>query len=408
MKCVIKKLCDKLGLPFNLFFGYIGLIFFMLGASIESSWFSSYLVSNGYEIRMASLVFTLYGLSVAFFSWITSFLVAKYSIRKVMSWGIWIYLISTILLLISLETSLVLGTIVSYMLRGASYPLFAYSFLIWITLTTNKKELGKATSWFWFSFNMGMTIISPTLASFLLNYLDPNMILILGILFVLIGGTLSLKVNRTKTDNKLSSNSLIAEMKNGILVMKDYPILFIGMVVKAINNIGQFGFVIMMPIFLIDKGFTLFEWGTIWSTTYIVNSFAGLFFGFLGDKYGWQKIVVYFSGTLTGISCLLIAFVTYKYPGNYLLLLLAFIVYAFGIAAFGPLSALIPSLVPEKKIEAISVLNLGSGLSNFVGPILITFLFQSFGGEFVLIVFALLYFLGSVLSIKLKVPQEST
>ncbi len=408
MKCVIKKLCDKLGLPFNLFFGYMGLIFFMLGASIESSWFSSYLVSNGYEIRMASLVFTLYGLSVAFFSWITSFLVAKYSIRKVMSWGIWIYLISTIMLLISLETSLVLGTIVSYMLRGASYPLFAYSFLIWITLTTNKKELGKATSWFWFSFNMGMTIISPTLASFLLNYLDPNMILILGILFVLIGGTLSLKVNRTKTDNKLSSNSLIAEMKNGILVMKDYPILFIAMVVKAINNIGQFGFVIMMPIFLIDKGFTLFEWGTIWSTTYIVNSFAGLFFGFLGDKYGWQKIVVYFSGTLTGISCLLIAFVTYKYPGNYLLLLLAFIVYAFGIAAFGPLSALIPSLVPEKKIEAISVLNLGSGLSNFVGPILITFLFQSFGGEFVLIVFALLYFLGSVLSTKLKVPQENT
>lgn len=408
MKHVIKKLCDKLGLPFNLFFGYIGLIFFMLGASIESSWFSNYLVTNGYEIRMASLVFTLYGLSVAFFSWITSFLVAKYSIRKVMSWGIWIYLISTIMLLISLEMSLVLGTIVSYMLRGASYPLFAYSFLIWITLTTDKKELGKATSWFWFSFNMGMTIISPTLASFLLNYLDPNMILILGILFVLIGGTLSLKVNRTKTDNKLSSNSLIAEMKNGILVMKNYPILFIGMIVKAINNIGQFGFVIMMPIFLIDKGFTLFEWGTIWSTTYIVNSFAGLFFGFLGDKYGWQKIVVYFSGTLTGISCLLIAFVTYKYPGNYLLLILAFIVYAFGIAAFGPLSALIPSLVPDKKIEAISVLNLGSGLSNFVGPVLITFLFQSFGGEFVLIVFALLYFLGSVLSIKLKVSQENT
>ena len=186
--------------------------------------------------------------------------------------------------------------------------------------------------------------------------------------------------------------------------MKDYPILFIGMVVKAINNIGQFGFVIMMPIFLIDKGFTLFEWGTIWSTTYIINSFAGLFFGFLGDKYGWQKIVVYFSGTLTGISCLLIAFVTYKYPGNYLLLLLAFIVYAFGIAAFGPLSALIPSLVPDKKIEAISVLNLGSGLSNFIGPILVAFLFQSFGGEIVLIVFAFLYFFGSILATRLKLP----
>jgi len=60
----------------------------------------------------------------------------------------------------------------------------------------------------------------------------------------------------------------------------------------------------------------------------------------------------------------------------------------------------------EKKTTALSVLNLGSGLSNFLGPVLVTVLFHKFDGFFVLAVFAVLYLLASILAIFLKTPEE--
>lgn len=37
-------------------------------------------------------------------------------------------------------------------------------------------------------------------------------------------------------------------------------------------------------------------------------------------------------------------------------------------------------MVPDNKVEAVSILNLGSGLSNFVGPLLVTLLFEKTSG----------------------------
>jgi MFS family permease len=41
------------------------------------------------------------------------------------------------------------------------------------------------------------------------------------------------------------------------------------------------------------------------------------------------------------------------------------------LAAYVPLSALVPSLVTTDKGAAVSVLNLGAGLATFVGPLLV-------------------------------------
>lgn len=402
---MVKKIACAIGIPASLFYGYVGLIFFMLGAGIETSWFSAFLVSTGYEIQLVSVVFSLYGLFVAIFSWLTSFFVNVFSVRKVMATGLFIYLVSTSLLIIGIMFKLFPMIALAYMFRGASYPLFAYAFLIWITLRTELDNLGKATSWFWFSFNLGMTIISPLLASVMLKFTNPEFILIAGLLFAVMGGVLALTVNQDRLLIGLEKRGMLQEMKEGITILFNYPRLGVALVVKAINNIGQFGFVIMMPIFLIDHHYSLSQWGVIWAMTYIANSFAGILFGHLGDRYGWQKIVGYFSGTLTALSCLLIGVVVFYFPGNFVLLMLAFLVFSIGIAAFGPLSALIPALAPEKKTTALSVLNLGSGLSNFLGPVLVTALFQHFGGFVVLAVFAELYLCASLLTIFLKVPE---
>ncbi|WP_314208639.1 RbtT/DalT/CsbX family MFS transporter [Vagococcus salmoninarum] len=401
-----EKIATKIGIPVALFYGYIGLVFFMLGAGIETTWFSAYLVSAGYGIQMVSVIFTLYGLFVAIFSWLTSFFANIFSVRKVMWAGLVIYMISTLLLILGLVGQVFPVIAMAYMLRGASYPLFAYGFLIWITLRSKIKDLGKATSWFWLSFNLGMTIISPLLSSFLLRKTQPVIILGVGMLMAFIGGYLALKVNHDQLPVEKATKNLGQELKEGITILFEYPRLGIGLIVKAINNIGQFGFVIMMPIFLVAHQFSITQWGLVWAITYVVNVFAGIFFGSLGDRYGWRKVVAYFSGTLTALACLLIAVVVRYFPGNFFLLVLAFIIFSFGIAAFGPLSALIPAMAPAKKTTAVSVLNLGSGLSNFLGPILVTLLFQRFGGFVVLIVFAVLYLMASLLARFLTITRE--
>ena len=49
---MIGKITNRIGIPASLFYGYIGLVFFMIGAGIETSWFSAFLVSSGYEIQL--------------------------------------------------------------------------------------------------------------------------------------------------------------------------------------------------------------------------------------------------------------------------------------------------------------------------------------------------------------------
>ncbi|VFS77343.1 Alpha-ketoglutarate permease [Kluyvera cryocrescens] len=44
---------------------------------------------------------------------------------------------------------------VSYAVRGMAYPLFAYSFLVWINQRCEARILGRAVSWFWIAFGVG-------------------------------------------------------------------------------------------------------------------------------------------------------------------------------------------------------------------------------------------------------------
>ena len=57
---------------------------------------------------------------------------------------------------------------------------------------------------------------------------------------------------------------------------------------------------------------------------------------------------------------------------NYWAILFIACCYGATLAGYVPLTALVPSLSPENKGAAMSVLNLGSGLSAFVGPLVVT------------------------------------
>lgn len=83
-----------------------------------------------------------------------------------------------------------------YAIRGIGYPLFAYSFLIWINYSTPVARRSTAVGWFWFTFSLGLSVIGPFFSSIALPVLGEIHVLWVGLLFVLIGSILGIWVNR--------------------------------------------------------------------------------------------------------------------------------------------------------------------------------------------------------------------
>ncbi|HBT1910570.1 TPA: MFS transporter, partial [Klebsiella pneumoniae] len=52
---------EKIGLPRNLLWGYIGLTIFMIGDGVEQAWISIWLVEKGLSVAQASYLITAYG-----------------------------------------------------------------------------------------------------------------------------------------------------------------------------------------------------------------------------------------------------------------------------------------------------------------------------------------------------------
>jgi MFS family permease len=68
------------------------------------------------------------------------------------------------------------------------------------------------------------------------------------------------------------------------------------------------------------------------------------------------------------------------------------------VAAYVPLSAIAGTILPEKRGCVMGLLNLGAGLSYFVGGILGGSMYGSFGVKITIWVFAILYFVGAGLT----------
>ena len=80
--------------------------------------------------------------------------------------------------------------------------------------------------------------------------------------------------------------------------------------------------------------------------------------------------------------------------------------YGATLAGYVPLSALMPSLAPENKGAAMSLLNLGAGASNWVGPAIVALCLPVIGVIGVMWTFAVLYLISAVLTLFLTLPGE--
>jgi hypothetical protein len=99
-------------------------------------------------------------------------------------------------------------------------------------------------------------------------------------------------------------------------------------------------------------------------------------------------------------------YVPHTLGANYPLAALAAMLYGATLAGYVPLSALVPSLVPQNKAAAMSLLNLGAGASNWVGPAIVWLFKPAVGVGGVMWIYAILYLISAGLTLLLTLPQE--
>ncbi len=405
---------DRMGMPSNLAWGYFGVMIFMMGDGLELAWISPYLVEQGLTVQQAALLTTAYGVTIAIAAWLSGVTVEAIGPRKAMTIGLIAYIIGHVLFvglaIPDLNYELMIPT---YALRGFGYPLFAYSFLVWIAYKTPQHQLGTAVGWFWFVFTGGLSVLGAFYSSWSINQFGYITTLWSALIWVLIGAFFALIVNREtftleekkQTDKKFSR---LRELINGITIVVREPKVGIGGIVRIINQSSQYAFPLFLPIYLADHGIATTVWLNIWGVIFISNIAFNLIFGYVGDKFGWRNTVTWFGAVGCGVFPLMLFYTPQIFGGNVVLVSLVGMLWGACIAGFVPLSALMPSLVGDgDKGAAMSILNLGDGLCVFVGPAIVALTFDSVGSVGVIWILSVLYFISAVLTRFLKLPGET-
>lgn len=402
-----------LGLPRTLIWGYVAIAIFMTGDGIEQAFLSKYIVNIGFEAHQASTVLTLYGLVVAIASWLSGILAEIFSPRKIMILAFIIWIVFHVgFLTLGIEQHSYTIMLIMYGIRGFAYPMFIYSFVVWITYSAPRHRLASAMGWFWAMYSVGIGFLGTYIPSFSIPWIGFMGTLWSSIIFILIGGLMAMflvkdKKGEDKEADKLTAKEMLIEFARGITILKN-PQIAIASVVRTINQLALFGLVVIMPIVFTDTvGFTTSEWLRIWGLMYIVTIFTNLFWGVVGDKIGWVRQVRWFGCIGMVISTLAFYYLPIWSGPNIWIAGSVAVMFGFAVAAFVPMSAIFPILEPNHKGAAVSIHNLSAGLSNFIGPAIATITVPIAGPELTIWTYAIIYFIGFILTFFMKVNQPN-
>ncbi|PNZ30531.1 Ribitol/Xylitol/Arabitol transporter MFS superfamily [Staphylococcus petrasii] len=403
-----------LGLPMVLIWGYIAVAIFMTGDGVEQAFLSKYIMSLGYSNAEAGNVLTVYGLIVAVASWMSGVMAEIFSPKRIMTLAFIIWIIFHVgFLTLGLAQDNYAMMMIMYGIRGFAYPMFIYSFVVWITYSSPSHKLASAMGWFWAMYSIGIGVLGSYLPSFTIPFIGELGTLWSSLIFIAIGGLIAMFFVK---DNKgsdveaknMTKGEILREFGRGITILgnKDVAVAF---VVRIINQLSLFGLVVFLPhVYTADFGFTTSQWLRVWGLMYFVTIFTNLFWGVVGDKIGWVRQVRWFG--CIGMAIATLAF--YYFPAwsgpNVFVTTLIALMLGFAVAAFVPMSAIFPTLVPDHKGAAVSVHNLAAGLSNFIGYGLASIALTFTSAEVTIWIYAILYVVGFILTFFMKVQQPST
>ncbi|MGW0733065.1 MFS transporter [Streptomyces sp. NPDC002851] len=407
------RLLERLGIPRPLTWGFLGVLIFMIGDGVEAGYLSPYLLDEGVPKEWVAMIFTAYGIAASIAAWLSGALSELWGPRRVM-WtglGIWAAL-HALFLTVAVPSGDPLILLLSYGLRGFGYPLFAFGFLVWIAASTPKARLSSAAGWFWFAFTGGLPTLGSLLASGLIPHMGAYNTLWVALGLVATGGLITLLCVRDTTGSRRLAppgERPVATLLGSITILWRKPRVAVGAAVRVINTAPQFGYLVFLPIFFTETiGFTLEQWLRLLTVMFTVNIGFNLLFGLLGDKFGWRRTVAWFGGMGCTVTTLLLYYVPTMAGDNYVLALLVAGLYGATLAGYVPLSALMPSMAPEHKGQAMSALNLGAGASVFTGPAIVAVFLGPLGVQGVMWIFAALYAASALMTLFLRLPEEES
>jgi len=162
-----------------------------------------------------------------------------------------------------------------------------------------------------------------------------------------------------------------------------------------------------MPVFFTETlHFELSVWLRIVTVMFTSNIFCNLAFGLLGDRLGWRNTVAWFGGVGTAITTMLMYYApVWAGPAQTGPVMLVAGLYGATLAGYVPLTALTPWLAPDRRGAAMSLLNLGAGVSVWLGPAVVALFMGPFGAKVVIWVFAALHLISAALTMTLRTAE---
>ncbi|MEX5270006.1 MFS transporter [Kocuria sabuli] len=403
------------GMPRRLLFGYLALAVFMTGDGFELTFLSRFLVENGFTPTQAGLVFTVYGLVVAFSAWTTGVLAEVVGAKRLMVLGGVLWMVLHVLFLtVGLQS--VLGTILIYALRGVAYPLFMYSFVVLIAQSVHPSRLASAMGWFWASFSLGIGVMGAYVPSLLVPVIGEYATLWMSLPFVAAGTLMCAFLvpgapPETDLSQKLHGTERTRELLRGVTILVENRQIALSVVIRVLCNLTLYAFPMMMPLYLTTgeiggaAWFSLPEWMMLWAIMNTITIGANIVWGRLGDRYGWMRQMRWFGFGGMALAVLAFAYVPVWFGPSFPAMVGAAVLFALSVTAFVPMGAIFPALAPEHRGAAISAHNLASGLTTFLGPGIATLLLPVIGPIGVCWVFAGLMLLGTVTTFFIHPPQ---
>lgn len=411
---------ERWGIPHPLRWGFVGVLIFMIGDGVETSFLSAYLASptgGGLDGTQASFAtVTLYGVAALVASWFSGTLSAIWGPRRVMWLGaaLWVVL-EIVFLVVAIPAQNGALIITVYAVRGLAYPLFAFSFLVWVQTVARPEMRGSAAGWFWFAFTGGLPTLGAAFAAVAIGPLGLSeyATLVLSLLLVAVGAAIGCFAVREPhgllpiADETVSRPRSLTRLTEGIDILWRDRRTVAGLFVRLVNTAPQYGFFAMFPFVFGPEtpggGFlTTAQVAVLATVAYAANIGANLFFGVFGDFFGWRRTVTVFGCLGCAVAVPLWYFGAIA-SQSFLVTAVLGAVYGIVLAGFVPLSALMPSMVaPKDKGAALAVLNTGAGGAALLGPLTVTALFPLFGGGGVVIAYCVMYLVVAGVSLVIR------
>lgn len=402
------RLLKRQGIARPVAWGFVALTIFMVGDGIEAGFLSPYLDSLGFDAGSIATLWATYGIVVAVAAWLSGALAEAWGPKRVMmlGFGIW-FVFELVFLLFGVMQENFTVMLVAFAIRGLGYPMFAFGFLVWITMDTPADVMGRAVGWYWFFSTLGLGVISSYFAAVVIPLIGELATLWTALGFVTIGGLMVLVLLRNPVTAPVTVASSVKGLVNSVTIVGTNPKVGIGGIVRLINTLSFYAFVVFLTTYMVrDIGFSLSEWQTIWGTMLAANVAANLISGYLSDWIGRINVVAWAGGIGCFVTVLGLYYIPTWMGPDFGLTLVIGILYGLALGMFVPLSAIVPLLAPRHKAAAVATLSLGAGLSQFVGPV-IAGLVTPFGIEATVWIIASLYIVGFFLTFALK-PSPNT